>query len=206
MGFSDILELLSIAGMGTFEVRKGPWLFSFDGQYIRLNDEQVRSAEGPGGWVTVTGELEVTATEQIYQASAGYRLLDERAKVYLFGGLRYTRLDVELDLVTSTSGPVFPGGEYHLGGNQSWWDPVMGMRMEAPLAEKWSFFGYADVGGGFGSSSDLTYQPVAGVNWQISKVVSAKLAYRYLSQKFKTDEFLWDMATHGPVLGVGFRF
>jgi len=205
MSFKDLLELTTISGMGTVEVKKGPWLVYFDGQYVRLEDEQVTSATGPGGWVTVTGDLAVGETQQIYQVSAGYRVLDRRAKVYLLGGMRYTDVDIDLDLALSTDGPLFPGAAYHLDGGASWWDPFVAMRLEAPFAKKWSVFGYADVGG-FGVGSDLTYQPVAGVNWQISRVFSAKVAYRYLSQDYESDDFLWNMATQGLVLGVGLRF
>lgn len=42
--------------------------------------------------------------------------------------------------------------------------------------------------------------------WQFSKVASAKLAYRYLYQDFEKDNFVWDMAAHGPMIGIGFHF
>ena len=79
------------------------------------------------------------------------------------------------------------------------------MRLISPFSQKWSFIGYADLGG-FGVGSDFTFQVIAGIKWQFSKVVSAKLAYRYLYQDFEKDNFVWDMAAHGPMLGFGFNF
>ena len=72
-----------------------------------------------------------------------------------------------------------------------------------PIAQKWDLTGYADVGGG---GSDLTYQVMLGVNWQFSRVFSAKLGYRYLYQDYRTDDFVWDIATSGGFVGLGIRF
>jgi opacity protein-like surface antigen len=54
--------------------------------------------------------------------------------------------------------------------------------------------------------SDLTYQAIAGANWQFAKNFSAKAGYRYLHQDFEVDGFVWDMALHGVYLGLGIRF
>ncbi|MBK1874503.1 hypothetical protein FE848_14855 [Marinobacter sp. 1-3A] len=44
----------------------------------------------------------------------------------------------------------------------------MGVRALYPLNEEWSLLGYTDVGGG---GSDLTYQFMAGVDWQVGRPV-----------------------------------
>ena len=144
-------------------------------------------------------------THQLYQLSAGYRLIDERTKLDLVGAMRYNRLDIDLDLVSTTSGILFPGGTRSLSGKEDWWDPVIGMRLITPFSQKWSFFGYADLGG-FGVGSDFTFQVIAGIKWQFSKIVSAKLAYRHLYQDFEKDNFVCDMTAAGPLIGVGFHF
>ena len=79
----------------------------------------------------------------------------------------------------------------------------MGVRYVVPLSQKWDFVGYADVGAG---GSDLTYQLLAGVNWQFSRTLSAKVGYRYFYQDYEQDNFKWDMAMHGAYLGLGIRF
>jgi len=205
MSFSDIWDKLGVGFMGAFEARKGPWIFAFDGVYFRLGDEETRSWQGPLGIVSIKGEVEATVTQQLYQLSAGYRLFDKSTKIDLVGAVRYTRLDMDLDLVLTTSGLLFPGGTRSMSGSKDWWDPVVGARIITPFSQKWSFFGYADIGG-LGVGSDITYQAIAGIKWQFSKVVSAKLAYRYLYQDFKEGNFVWDMAAYGPMLGFGFTF
>lgn len=205
MSFSDIWDHLDIGGMLAFEVRKGRLLFLFDGIYFRLEDERTKSWQGPGGILNLTAALDATVTQQLYQLSAGYRAVDEGTKLDLFGAMRYTRLDIDLNLVTTTGGTLLPGGTRSLSDKEDWWDPVFGVRLIVPFAKKWSILAYGDAGG-LGIGSDITYQAIAGVNWQFSKVVSAKLAYRYLYQDYKNDNFIWDMTAYGPILGIGFRW
>lgn len=205
MSFSDFLDDLEAGFLAAFEARKGPWIFLFDAIYFKLKTDETKSWQGPFGFVSVTGAVEVTPAMQTYQPSVGYRLMDDNTKLDLIGAVRYTRVDVDLDLVVTTAGIIFPGGARSLSRKEDWWDPVIGARLMTPFSEKWSFFGYADLGG-FGVGSDFTFQGIVGIKWQFSKVVSAKLAYRYLYQDYTEDDFVWDMAAHGPLLGFGFRF
>ena len=118
--FSDIWDRLNAGFMAAFEARKGPWIFLFDGLYFRLEGEETRSWQGPLGIVSITGEVEATMNQQLYQLSAGYRLIDERTKLDLVGAMRYTHLDVDLDLVVTTSGNLFPGGTRNMSGSKDW--------------------------------------------------------------------------------------
>jgi opacity protein-like surface antigen len=203
MGFDDILENLQAGFMGTVELRRGRWGFALDGLYFELGDQRANSWQGPAGIGSATGELDVTATMQMYQLSGAYRVGDG-VPIDLIAGARYTQIDTDLNLA-ATSGGVLPGGTRSLSANQNWWDPVIGVRVAVPFAQRWSVLLYGDVGG-FGVGSDLTYQGIAGVNWQFSKHFSAKAGYRYLYQDYAKDGFVWDMAAHGPYLGLGIRF
>jgi opacity protein-like surface antigen len=203
MGFDDVLEQLEMGFMGTLEMRRGRWGILFDGLYFELGGERSSSWQGPLGIGSATGELEVSATMQMYQLSAGYRL-GEGVTIDLIGAARYTQLDTDLELVVTTGG-LLPGGTRSLSAKESWWDPVVGARALIPFGQHWSVVLYGDIGG-FGVGSDLTYQAIAGVNWQFSKHFSAKAGYRYLYQDFEDDGFVWDMAAHGPYLGLGIRF
>lgn len=202
--FSDILENFDSGFMAAVEARKGPWGLAFDGVYFRLKGQETSAWQGPGGIGSLTGTLEATVTQQIYQFAVAYRTVDTATKVDLIGAARYTQLDTDLNLVATTGG-LLPGGARTVSAEASWWDPVIGVRVLAPIAQGWTFMGYADVGG-FGAGSDLTFQLMAGANWQFSKALSAKLGYRYFYQDYDKDGFVWDMAAHGPYLGLGIRF
>ena len=148
---------------------------------------------------------ESSGKEQLYQLTAGYRVLDEHTRVDVLGAARYRQLDTTLNLVATTGSPLLPDGSYSISGTENWWDPVIGARVLVPLAEAWTLVGYADIGG-FGVGSDRTYQLLAGVNWQFAKSVSAKAGYRYLYQDYQNDNFVWDMKSSGYYLGAGFKF
>jgi len=202
--FSDILKNLDAGFMAMFLASKGRWMFGVDGVYFRIKNQGVDSWQGPLG-NTNSGNLDATVTEQLYQLTSGYRVLDEHTKVDVLGAARYTQLDTELSLVATTGSPLLPDGSRSISGAESWWDPVIGMHVLQSLAEAWTLAGYADIGG-FGVGSDLTYQLLAGVNWQFSKSVSAKAGYRYLYQDYQNGSFVWDMKSSGYYLGAGFKF
>jgi opacity protein-like surface antigen len=203
MGFDDIVENLQAGLMGTLEVRRGRWGMILDGLYFELGGQSASSWQGPAGIGSATGELDVTTTMQMYQLSAAYRVSD-KLPTDLIAAARYTQIDAGMNL-SATTGGVLPGGTRSLSASQSWWDPVIGVRVAVPFAQRWSVMLYGDVGG-FNVGSNLTYQGIAGVNWQFSEHVSAKLGYRYIYQDYENDGFIWDMVARGPYLGVGIRF
>jgi opacity protein-like surface antigen len=201
--FEDIVENLDSAFMGTIELRRNRWALLFDSIYFKLEDEGSRSWQGPGGIGSATGSLEATSTMQVYQLALGYRISQE-IPVDVIAGARYTRLDVDLDL-TATTGGLLPGGTRSVSGDESWWDPLIGIRLLIPFGQRWTGVLYGDYGG-FDVGSDSSYQAIAGVNWQFAKHFSAKAGYRYVYQDFEDDGFKWDMAAYGPYLGLGIRF
>lgn len=203
--FGDILKHFDGGFMAAAEARKGPWILAFDGVYFRLKDQATRSWQGPAGIGSATGDLEATVSQLVYQLAVGYRVVDtSTAKLDAIGAARYTRLDTDLNLVTTT-GPLLPGGTRSVSGSADWWDPVIGFRVIVPFAEHWSFMGYGDVGG-FGVGSKITYQAIVGVNWEFAKSFTAKLGYRYMYQDYDKNNFLWDIAAHGAYVGLGIAF
>ena len=205
MSFEDIWNNLDAGFMVAGEARKGPWILAAEGIYFRLNTQETKSWQGPGGRVSVRGEVDATLTETIFQFSGGYRAVDHTTKLDIIGAARYTRVENDLTLVTSSTGQLFPGGTRNISGSAEWWDPVIGARVLQSLSEKWSLFGYGDIGG-FGIGSDITYQLMGGIRYQFTKLLSAKLAYRALYQDYEKDGVVWDMTAHGPLLGLGFSF
>jgi len=207
LSFSDVWDNLDSGYMGFFEAAKDRWFFSFEGIYFKLSDEGTKGWTGPQGRRDASAKLEVTATEIVYQASMGYRVLDKRTKVDVFGAARYTELESDVKLKVSTSGDVFPGGKLKADGSVNWTDPVIGVRVLAPIADNWTFMGVVDVGG-FGVNGDIdrTYQGIAGVNWMFKKDFAMKVGYRYFYQNYHDDGVVWDMVAKGPYIGLGIAF
>ena len=204
ISFGDILDTLDSSFMGVLTAQKGLWTFGLEAVYMKLADSGSRTITSPNGAVSVNGKLEVENSMTVYQASASYRIVDDRTKVDLIGALRYTKLEAEMKIKTQfTPGIVFPGGSRSVDGSRSWTDGVVGMRVLHPVTDKVTLMGYVDVGAG---GSDLTYQVMAGANWEFAKDFSAKLGYRYLYWDYKKDGAVWDMSASGPYLGLGIRF
>ena len=84
---------------------------------------------------------------------------------------------------------------------QTWLDPLVGVRGRAPLDEKWALSFYGDLGGiVFGS--DVTWQAVATVDYQISHKMSVGAGWRYFKVNYDKSDFLYHIAQSGPFLGL----
>jgi opacity protein-like surface antigen len=202
--FSDIWDNLDIGLMGLFLARRGPWTLTFDGVYFKVADQRSKTVTGPFGQVSVKGALDVSASVTVLQPSLWYRVRDDRTKVDLGTGLRYTRLDLDLDVKIATDpGIVFPGGGASFSGSESWVDLVVGAQVTHPISDRWSLTGYADLGGG---GSSLTYQVLAGANWTLNDRFTAKAGYRYVYWDYEDDGVVWDISASGPYLGLGIAF
>ncbi len=203
MSFGDLWDRLDKAFMLMATAQKGDWVYGFDGMYVELAGEQASTWQGPLG-NSNTAQLNVDMTQEVYSLSAGRKLWGEnRRRLDLMGVARYTRLESSMTLALTTGSSLLPSGSRSVSDEFDWWDAAIGVRYVAPIAEKWDFVGYADVGAG---GSDLTYQLLAGVNWQLSKTFSGKFGYRYFYQDYEKDDFKWDMSMSGVFAGLGIRW
>jgi len=200
--FSDILDNLDGGFMGMFEARKGPWQFGAEAVYMKLGSETVNKVEGPGGIVSGKGKLKAAATMKIYQGSIGYRVKDAVTKVDLIGAARYTKLGSNMKVSVQFDPPIFDGSR-KAKGSDSWIDGVVGARVQHPVSDAVTLVGYGDVGAG---GSDLTYQLLAGANWEFRDGFAAKFGYRHLYWDYEDGGNVWDMTASGPYLGLGIRF
>jgi opacity protein-like surface antigen len=201
---SDVMSNLDFVFQGAFLARKGQLSFGVDAEYVRLSDDGSRSVTGPRGRADVLGSLDAKSTLSILQGYAGWRILDGQTKVEVIGGVRLTRLHAELDLngTLSVGDEVF-GASRSLSNSKTWADGVVGGRVLHPVSDQVTLMGYADVGGG---GSNLTWQVLAGLNWQFKKNYDLKFGYRELSWDYSDGGITWDVKMRGPYVGLGIRF
>jgi opacity protein-like surface antigen len=202
---SDVLSHLDLVFQGAFLARKGQLSFGLDAEYVRLSDDGSRSVTGPRGRADVLGSLDAKITLSILQGNVGWRIIDEQTKVDVIGGLRLTRLHGELDLngTLSVGDEVF-GASRSLSDSKTWADGVVGGRVEHPVSDKVRLMGYADVGGG---GSNLTWQVLAGLNWQVNKNYDVRFGYREISWDYSgSSGLIWHTKMRGPYVGLGIRF
>ena len=203
MSFSDILDTLDFGLMGAFEARTGRWGIFLDAIYMKVSDSATinRTGAGPlGATLSVTGNLRFEQT--MLAGAVMYRAVEGTSPIDILGGLRYNKLDVEATADFSLLGLA---GSRTRGGDKDWVDPYVGVRIQHPIANRWTLVGYADIGG-FGVGSDFAWQAAVGVNYDFSKTVSAKFGYRYMDVDYDKSGFIYDMRIDGLFLGVGIRF
>jgi len=203
IGFSEIWEDLDFGAMGTFEARKGRWGMLFDAIYMKVSTSATASRTGPGPiGATLTATADFKQEQTLLTAGATYRISDGPTPTDIVGGARYFKIDASASINASLFGL---SGTVARSGDKSWVDPFIGARVQHSLNDRWTVVGYADVGG-FGVGSKLSWQAIAGINYDFTKTVSGKFGYRYISVDYDKSGFLYDMDTYGLYAGVGFRF
>lgn len=115
--------------------------------------------------------------------------------VEALGGVRFAHADVSLQ----------PRAGSPTSADETWVDPVIGMRATALLHETLELELLADIGG-FGVSSDLVWSARLLADWRPTPGFSVIGGYNALDYDFADDSLRFDVALHGPVLGLAFRF
>jgi hypothetical protein len=194
LSFGDILDSLKFAAMGTFDARRGRFVASGDLLYLKLgasDDVQIREVDFL--------EAEVESSTFITTLIAGYRAVDgDRLFLDLLAGARVNSMKTGLDLAG-------PSRSFSGTRKETWVDPVIGVRLQAPIGRSWSLRTYGDIGG-FGVGSDLTWQLMGAIEYEVSSRWSLSAGWRHLDMDFEEDGFVFDAAMDGPILGAVYRF
>jgi len=199
VSFGDVLDVLDFAAEAHVEALKDDtWGFFIDGTYLKLGPE---AKQGPVH-IRVGYKYWLWEAGGVYRASS-WATSNGRAAVDLLLGGRYTSMDVDLDFQKLPLPDV--------GGSASWTDLIVGARLVADLPNHWSLVLRGDVGGfGIGDSSDLSAQGVLVARWNFQPDWNLAVGYRALYQDYESgsgaNKFAYDGTTHGPVLGVEYRF
>lgn len=93
--------------------------------------------------------------------------------------------------------------------DESWVDPLVGVRWNWDISDTWSTGLRGDIGG-FGVGSDLSAQAVAVVDWHPWQHVAFTGGLRALRVKYETDKgpdnYELDISVWGPLVGITFRW
>lgn len=193
VSFGDTLDSLDMTFMGAVELRNGRWGLGMDVIYGKLSTDTEAH-----GFLFKSFRFE--QTQWLLTPTLSYRAVQtENYYMDITAGARITILEAEL------TGRFDRGGQTGFSRDTNWVDPVVGLRGQAELGSGW-FFRYAGDIGGFGVSSDLTWQAFAGIGYHFNQLASVAIGYRGLGVDYAKDRFSLDTVTHGPVIGVEFRF
>ncbi|MCR5878879.1 hypothetical protein [Phenylobacterium sp. J367] len=192
--FSDILDALKFGAMAMGAARRDRLVIVGDLSYAELEASKDLKIRDPG---LVTGEA--TVRQFMSTLAGGYRAVDRGATfVDLLAGIRIVAIDQEVQL----SGP---GRTVSGGSSKTLTDPIVGVRLGGPIADRWAYDLYGDVGG-FGVSSSLTWQLMGVVNYRLSPHWTAAGGWRHLAIDTSNSGFKFDAGMDGPILGFAYRF
>jgi len=183
--FEDAVKDLEFGGMLAMEAFNGTWGVLVDGSYINLDDDTD----------TQLGKFRTEVEQLMLEGAAIYRIdTDGRVTVDVGAGGRYIDSDVDVDV---------PSDRADLSTSEGWADPIILARLKMQFAENCFGVLVGDIGG-FGVESDLTWQITALGGYSFTETVSALFGYRYLDYDYEKDDFSYDVATSGLMLGVSF--
>lgn len=234
LGIDDVLSHFGGGGMinGGFRWRR--FLVLGDVVFARLTDEvKSDSVEvGPPAASIEVGprKTDLTFWEVTGAFNLGYRLLDlpfpgvktpeasdpRRLFFDAYAGVRVWWFDQELEVsipATTVGGMPVPGGgrSRSVSEDALWADPQLGVVVEGRPWERFSFLLGGSVGGfGIGSASCFAWSGALEGSWHLGDHWSAVVGYRALG--FDRDfhsgkiEGNLDVAMHGPLLGLSYRF
>lgn len=195
ISFSDTLDTLDMAYMFLAEAGYGRWTLTADFVYGDFSNDAV----GPLGFTRIDYEF----TQWVLSTTVGYRVIQtEGYAMDVFAGARTTDFD-------ATATAFLPGplnAQIQRSPGDTWTDPIIGIRGQADLNERFMLRYNADIGG-FGVSSDLVWQAFLGIGYRLTDNATVAIGYRGMGVDYTSDAFSpIDTITHGPVLGFEFRF
>lgn len=190
--FADTLSNLKFAFMGSLDVEYNRFVALADVIYLSVGAE----AEGIRDPQFFEGEVDTSVF--VSTLAVGYRVVDQGPMfVDVVVGGRLVSLDVEIEL----EGPLMTRRAEE---SKSRISPLFGGRVRVPLGRDFGLALYGDVGGF--KSTDVKWQLVGTVQWDISSHWRLAAGYRHMQIHYDKRDFEFDVALSGPIVGVSYRF
>ena len=177
--FGDVVDHLQIGAFLAFTAEKGKWGTYTDFQYIRLLGEGTTDRE----FATLTLE------NLFFEADVTLRPTAAPSLRFL-GGARIYSIDQTLSLQNGT----------RYEANTTVVDPILGALGKWELG-RWGFEMRGDIGG-FGISSEFTYQLLMLFHPHLSDTITMPIGYRVLGYQIKADDVEMSTRMGGLVLGL----
>jgi len=192
ISFSDTLDKLDLAYMFLAEAGYGRWTLTADFVYGDFSND----IAGPPPFA----RIDYGFTQWVLSATVGYRVIQtEGYAMDFFAGTRTTDFD-------ATATALGAGPPLQRSPGDTWTDPIIGIRGQSDLGERFILRYNADIGG-FGVSSDLVWQAFLGLGYRMTENSTVAIGYRGMGLDYTSNAFSpMDTITHGPVLGFEFRF
>jgi opacity protein-like surface antigen len=190
--FNKVFDNLKFTFMGLVEVGKGRWSFMSDLFYAKLEPSTSNQV------ATFDSQIE----QFIGNFAVFYRVMEtSTTRLDTYAGARVNWMETDVDI--NGKGPF--GKSFSESGDKTWVDPIIGFRVHHDLNEKWFVRALADIGG-FGVSSDITWQGMASLGYRVTDNASVGLGYRGIGTDYTSGTTTYDVISHGLLLGFEYKF
>lgn len=205
LSLKEVLEILDFAAAGRFEAWNGDFGVIVDANYMSIG------ADSPFP-IPVGSTISVNVRQKWLGVLAAYRIADgtygannQRYTFDLQGGVRYNSIRQVVNL--QTPGPLTPPT---VGGDESWFEPVIGARGMWRVNDKWTTVASIELGGFGVGGNDLQVGANIGMDFRPWDNTSIVFGYRYFSIDYNSTlpsgPFAYESRQQGPYVGVKFRF
>ena len=178
--------------MAAGEVRYGRFAFTTDLIFLGL-DADHEASRGPA---SVAAELDLDTV--VWTFGGSFRAIEQDpVTLDLLVGGRLWNVDAK--------GTVTGFVARQRSGSQTWVDPIIGISGRVELGNGFALQAEGDVGG-FGLVSDIDWQLLGTIQYQVADYLTLDAGYRYLAVDFDDGGFLFDVALSGPIIGASIRF
>ncbi|MGV6805960.1 MAG: hypothetical protein ACWA49_17325 [Ruegeria sp.] len=186
-GSKSIFDILNSAFLIAGEARNGRWAIGGEFNYLNLGD-----SVGVGRFPDLASwELDGSMAS----LGVGYSLyLDGGSQFEALGGLRHW----DLDLSTTVLG-------FTASVEESWTDPLIGLRYGRVLNDRWRLSAMGNVGG-FGVGSQFQWEALVQASWKWTDRTSVAGGYRHLKVNFEEGQNVVDLTLSGPYVALAFNF
>jgi hypothetical protein len=226
-GIGDILDVaintLNFAAFGRVEAWRGPWGIVFDGAYANLSTGQSMAIPIPTDLqlVGLPPQIDIDAAVGVsfsrFDLAGAYRFGDGNLPYalrtadtefalgpFLFDAIVGLRLQIfSNDLVLTSN----LGQDYKFSQTRTFPEPMVGGRARWNLSDNLAVLAGGSISGfGIGNLT-LSVDGYAGIDWLFSGNTSLLASYRFTYVDDNSgDSFGLNLFTHGPIVGVKFRF
>ena len=171
-----------------FEANHARFGLLFDGLRARYQDETSNRL----------ASFSVGAELGFVQAAVRYQLFNEY-KLDLITGVQHSFLKIDQ---TQKIGPLPESAKQY---DFNWTDPIIGLRYQYAVSDKWQLWLRGSMGG-FNVSTQRVLDISTDVQYLLNSSISFTLGYRYFEIDFKEGDVLYDVALDGMHVGLGIHF
>jgi len=190
--FEEVFDNLKFTFMGLVEVGKGRWSFMADLFYAKLEPSTSNN----------TADFDSQIEQFIGNFAVFYHVVESPTSRFdVYGGARVNWMETDVDIQGKGPG----GRAFSESADKTWVDPIIGVRVHHDLTDKFFLRAVADIGG-FGISSDITWQGMALLGYRVTDNASLGLGYRGIGTDYTSGTTTYDVISHGLLLGLEYRF